>query len=291
MFRESVVPYLRGEQPLVMAHRGDSKAFPENSLPSFENALKLGADVIETDLRLTKDNRLVCFHDRRVNRLTNGKGRVKNYTLLDLKELELGYDFSIIIDNEVNYPWRGKGLEILSLQEILTMFPKIRFNLDIKDRLPEAIIQLTKLLHTLDAENRVMVSSFHHKQLQRFREVSGAPTSASPWEIFLFRGKIMKWLKQFEEEEIDTELQKNPTQDDVFDGPLPYFAVQVPKKFLFFQVIPSPNFIRLAHKTEIAVHVWTVDSPENMIKYLDWGIDGIFTNKPKLLIEILDNRK
>jgi glycerophosphoryl diester phosphodiesterase len=268
-----------------MAHRGDSMHFPENSLHAFQDAVNLNVDVIETDIRVTKDDEIVFFHDARVNRTTDGKGFVRNKTLKELKQLDLGYRYKVKRDGKVTYPFRGKGLQILSLEEILTRYPKMKFNIDIKDRANKVPAILTHKLKDLNAENRTMVGSFHTKQLERMREISAVPTSAGPREIWHFRQSVRKWLKKHglpKEDEL--------SQLDVLDEYVQYFALQIPEKYWFLRVFRGPDFFAMSHKLNIAVHVWTVNRVEDMKRLLDWGADGLFSDDPKTLLRVVTER-
>lgn len=285
MWKKSLLPFLQGTHPLVMAHRGDSAQFPENSLQAYQEAYDLNVDVIETDLRMTKDQEIIFFHDAKVDRTTNGKGFVRNYTLHELKKLDQGYRFSIIKDGKEIYPFRGQGLEIQSLEEILDRFSDMRFNMDIKDRDSRAPKVLAKKLKQLDAERRVMIGSFHQRQLKRFRKYSSAPTSAGPLEVWRFRRKINKTLRKHPN--IINQEEKDLPQT-IFNHTLPFFALQVPEKIAFLNVIKSPSFIQLSQLCGIAIHVWTINNLEDMKRLLQWGVDGIFTDKPQILINLLD---
>ena len=286
MWRKSPVPFLQGEKPLIMAHRGDSANVPENTFQAVKDAYDLKVDVIETDLRITKDEDIIFFHDATVNRTTNGKGFVKSFTLNELKKFEQGYNFKGVGEFQNTYPFRGAGFRIQSLDDILTLFPKIRFNMDIKDRDPRAPAILAKKLKKHDAEDRVMVGSFHTKQLERFRELSGAPTSAGPSEVWHFRQRIRHWMKN----NVNTPINDLDSldQEEVLGFPLPYFALQIPEKMFTLKLFKGPRFFEVAHLLDIAIHVWTVNDPGDMFRLLEWGVDGIFSDNPKLLKEIVE---
>ena len=286
MWRRSPVPFIKGKKPLVMAHRGDSINIPENSLQAYQDAYDLKVDVIETDLRMTKDENIIFFHDARVDRTTNGKGFVKSFSLHQLKKLDQGFNFKGYGELEGSYPFRGKGLQIQSLEENLTRFPDARFNLDIKDNDPKAAEVLAKKLKELDAEDRVMVGSFHDRIIKHFRELSAVPTSAAPLEVLKFRRKIRKWLKDNKNFKITEESRLE--QDIVIGESLPYFALQIPERFFFFKTFDGPEFIKVSHMLDIAIHVWTINDPGDMFRLLDWGVDGIFSDNPRLLQEIVD---
>lgn len=285
MWKRSPVPFLKGKRPLVMAHRGDSANVPENTLKAIQDAISYRVDVVETDLRVTKDDEVLFFHDATVNRTTNGRGSVRSFTLAEIKKLDQGYSYKGP-EKEDPHPFRGKGLQIQTLEDILSQFPKTKFNMDIKDRFAKAPDILARKLKELDAEDRVMVGSFHHKQLERFRLKTGAPTSASPIEVFVFRQKIRKWIR------------KNPTynyyqempldQEEILGKALPYFALQVPEKFFLLKIFRGSKFFSVSHMLDIAIHVWTVNDPGDMFRLLDWGVDGIFTDNPRLLSEIVE---
>ncbi|TET30197.1 MAG: glycerophosphodiester phosphodiesterase [Candidatus Heimdallarchaeota archaeon] len=285
MWKRSPVPFLKEKRPLVMAHRGDSAHVPENTLKAIQDAISYRVDVVETDLRVTKDDEVLFFHDAMVNRTTNGRGFVRSFSLAEIKKLDQGYSYKGP-EKEDPHPFRGKGLQIQTIEDILSKFPKTKFNMDIKDRFAKAPDILARKLKELDAEDRVMVGSFHHKQLERFRLKTGAPTSASPIEVFMFRQKIRKWIR------------KNPTynyyqempldQEEILGKALPYFALQVPEKFFLLNIFRGSKFFSVSHMLDIAIHVWTVNDPGDMFRLLDWGVDGIFTDNPRLLSEIVE---
>jgi len=279
-----------------MAHRGDSANIPENTVQSFEDARKLKVDVIETDVHITKDNKFVLFHDKSVERTTNGQGLIADLTLAQLKQLDAGYQFQI--PGEEDYPFRGKGFRIHTLEEILPLFPEVRFNIDIKDKTPHVPRLLAEVLHDLKVEDRVMVGSFHQKQVKRFRKyTTTAPTSAGPLEVLRFWWKSKRWSRnhlKMNSEDLQEALQTFPTDLQqhqknmiaVFGRPLPYVALQIPEGFYFLRLI-TPIFIRFAHEMGIAIHVWTINDPLEMQKFLEWHIDGIFTDTPATLIKVV----
>ncbi|NBK24594.1 MAG: glycerophosphodiester phosphodiesterase, partial [Spirochaetia bacterium] len=104
MFRSFFDP-----MPKVVAHRGDSAHYPENTLHAFESAYAMGVDVIETDVHLSKDGEVVIWHDPTLDRNTNGSGMIEDHTLSELKELDAGYTFTK--DDGKTFPFRGKGVQ------------------------------------------------------------------------------------------------------------------------------------------------------------------------------------
>jgi glycerophosphoryl diester phosphodiesterase len=257
-------------RPLVMAHRGESGNIPENTMAALEAAAGLGVDVLESDVHLTKDDEIVLFHDEDLLRTTGMEGTIRAHTLDDLRQLDFGFNFTS--DKGVTYPFRGKGHKIVTLREAFERFPKMIFNLDIKDTFPAAPMELARLISEMNRKDSVIVASFHGSQLEHFRElVSDVPTSAHPGEVqkFVFNTKI--GFPRIRSEDIH------------------YRAFQVPIKSGPITVV-TKKFIRKAHEQNIAVHVWTINDVDTMNYLIDLGVDGIFTDYPSLLKSALHNR-
>ena len=257
-------------RPLIMAHRGESGNVPENTIPALESAVRLGVDVLESDARLTKDDQIVLFHDDDLMRTTGEKGTVRDYTLDELREFDFGLNFTP--DEGVTFPYRGKGLKIVTLLEVFEKFPDTVFNLDIKDTFPAAPMEMARLLEEMDRKQSVIIASFTGTQLEHFRQLlPDVPTSAHPGEVkrFVFFSKI--GLPRIKREDIK------------------YRAFQVPIKSGPITII-TKKFIKMAHERNIAVHVWTINDEPTMNKLLDLGIDGIFTDQPALMKSVLQKR-
>src|SRR5690606_27032783 len=126
-----LVSYL-GTSPIAFAHRGGAALWPENTLAAFEGALSLGYRYIETDVHITKDGRIVCFHDETLDRTTDGRGPLAALTLDQLRELDAGYRLTSHDGRDGEHPFRGKGLTVPTLEEALALDPDLRLNLEIK---------------------------------------------------------------------------------------------------------------------------------------------------------------
>lgn len=264
VWKTSGIPFLKGKRPLVMAHRGRSAFTPESSLLAFKEAYDLNVDVLETDIRITKDGIPVIFHDETLDRTTNGKGKISDFNLDELIEFDLGY-WHLNKEKDA-YPFRNKGLQILPLHIFFEKFPKVKINLDIKDDYKKASSIIFETIKDSGAEHRVLVGSFHNEQILRFREISKhyeIPTSANTKEVLAFVSNLWIFSKK------------------------DYCALQVPLTHSFIKIVTASS-IKRAHRKNIAVHPWTINDKEIMLSLLTWKIDGIFTDDPELLIEVLD---
>ncbi len=250
-----------------MAHRGDSAAAPENTLLGLKRAVEIGVDFLETDVRLTKDDEFVLFHDDDLVRTAGESGTIRDKTLDELRQIDLGYNFTL--DDGKTFPYRGKGHTIITLGEAFEAFPDMMFNIDIKDKESHAPEKLGILIDHYNRESSVLVGSFHDTQAYTFRRImANVMTSACPSEVtrFVFALK-MRVLR-------------------LFSRRCQYEAFQVPMKYGRIQVVDE-RFVNAAHERDIAVHVWTINERAEMEHLIDLGADGIFTDKPTLLRAIL----
>lgn len=250
---------------LVMAHRGGAGLYPENTLLAFSYAIgRHGADVLEVDVRATRDGHIVVVHDRRVDRTTDGLGKVSNFTLGELKKLDAGYCFTT--DGGKTYPYRDKGLSIPTLQEVFAFFPNTRFNIEIQQVVPSIEQKLYQLILSRGMQKKVMVAAKNDLVRRRFNRINeaGIAISASILQVMGFL--ICQRLK----------LPTCPVVD----------ALQVPEKFGFLKIM-TLDFIEAAHSQGMAVHVWIVNRKEDMKRLIAMGVDGIITDYPDRLQEVL----
>lgn len=257
-------PYLRSTGLLTFAHRGGAACWPENTLASFAGGIAAGCRWIETDVHLTRDGHIVCLHDHALERTTNGRGLVWDYTLDQLRRFDAGYRFTI---DGKTYPHRGSGLTIPTLDEVLALDPEVRVNLEIKQATPSMIAPLWRYIDHHGLHDRVLVASERDDLVRGFRNLARGTvaTSAGKREIFAFwlaaRARAIDWLA------------------------IEYEALQVPIRYRSLQVVER-GFVEAAHRRGVQVHVWTVDHVETMRELIDLGVDGIMTDQPQVLASV-----
>lgn len=262
-------PFVRHTRPLFFAHRGGSALAPENTLPAYENGLRYGADALELDIHYSRDGEIVVFHDDTLDRTTDGSGPLASLTFDEVRRLDAGYHFTP--DGGQSYPFRGQGVRIPTLLEVFERFPNLLINIDLKETQEGKETALWRVIQQAQATHRVIVASFVCASLRRFRQLSGdvTLTSACPGEVaaFLLRQRLRATR-----------------------GMRPaYQAFQVPEVRSGVRVV-SPAFVRAAHGLGVAVHVWTINTRAEMERLLDWGVDGIMSDRPDLLAEVLAQR-
>ncbi|CAN5832889.1 glycerophosphodiester phosphodiesterase [soil metagenome] len=247
--------------PLLIAHRGGAALAPENTLGAFHRALKWwGADILELDVQPTRDGNAVVFHDSTLERTTDGRGPVSAHTTDELRQLDAGYHFR---DAEGGTPFRNCGVTIPTFAEILAAFPSIRMNVEIKNtRVQKAVGDAVR---EAGAEQRVLIAAGQRRCRSQFSDYAGA-VSASAEELRRFYAAFrLRSLALY-----------RPSYD----------ALQMPERYGGFRVL-TPSLIEAAHAMNLAVHVWTVDEEGDMKRLLDWGVDGIVTDRPDRLARIL----
>ena len=258
-----------GGWPRNFAHRGASTRAPENTLEAFRAAVEEGAGGLELDVRVTRDGHVVVSHDATVDRTTDGTGAVARMTLPELRRLDAGYRFSP--DGGRTYPFRGRGVRVPTLAEVLAEFPNARVNADIKQRRPRAEEAVVRVLRDAGAEGRVLVASEYPAVVARFREVSGGrvSTGASRREVGVFLLLSRLRLERF----------LRPAYD----------ALQVPVRHSGIQVV-TPRFVEAAHRRGVRVDAWVIDDPGEMRRLLGLGVDVVMTKLPAELARVLEDR-
>ena len=259
-----------GDRPLIIAHKGGDGLMPANTMAAFRNAVKVGADVLEFDVHASSDGVLVAIHDETLDRTTEAAGLVKARTFAELRALDAGYDWPTLREahHPAGTPWRGQGLKIPAVEEILERFLDARLAIEIKQETPPIAEPLCLLLRWHKAEERTIVGAFSQTVLDDFRKhCPEVATSASQSEATRFFGLNAVFLAGV--------------------ASLPALALQIPQTAQGLTVV-TPSLIRAAKARNIDVHVWTVNAPEDMRRLVEMGVDGIITDYPDRLAAILE---
>jgi glycerophosphoryl diester phosphodiesterase len=258
-----------GGWPVNLAHRGASAVAPENTLEAFRLAVEMGAGGLELDVHLTRDGRVAVIHDSTLDRTTDKIGAVAEMTLHELRELDAGHNFSP--DGGSTLPYRGRGLRIPTLAEVLREFPGVVVNIDMKANHPGIEGAVLAILRDADAEARALVASSRHGRVRRFRRLSEGriSTGASKWETGVF------YLLS----RLHLERLVVPAYD----------ALQVPPRHRGIPLVIR-RFVEAAHARGVRVDAWTINETDAMRRLLDLGVDVIMTDRPETLAEVLQRR-
>lgn len=278
---------------LNIAHQGGENEAPSDTMYAFKSAMAKGADMLEMDVHATADGEIVVLHDATVDRTTNGTGVVDEMTLQQIRTLDAAHwfiqdlgtvhnpsrpasDFTFrgVATGAVSPPagYSASDFKIPTLREVLQTFPTVPINIEIKATAPDTIPYektLADLLAEFGRDDDVIVVSFLDHATEMFK--AWAPfvhTATATVETALFYA---------------TAVQGAP------GSPNPrYVAMQVPMTFMGVTVV-TPDFIANAHANGLAVHVWTINDRLTMCTLVGWGVDGIMSDEPTDLEDVLTN--
>jgi glycerophosphoryl diester phosphodiesterase len=264
MVERSIHPALQGG-PLLIAHRGGSALMPENTLAAFlDAAQRWRVDMIELDVRASADGHCVVIHDATVDRTTNGTGAVAEKTLAELQSLDAAYRFTN--DGGRTFPLRGQGIRIPTIDEVFAALPETRFT--VESKAATAQIPLFRAIEEYRAAERVVAAGEKNAYRTLFYQYRG-PKSASFEEGLPFLILHRVFLARL--------------------GRVPADVVQTCEVYKGRRIL-TPRLVRDFHRCGVLVHVWTVNEEQDMERLLDWGVDGLVTDRPDRLAPILHKR-
>jgi glycerophosphoryl diester phosphodiesterase len=261
------------DPPLVYAHRGGAALRPENTIEAFDHGLSLGADGLEFDIHFARDGVIVVHHDETLERTTNARGRLAEFTADELARLDAGYTFRGARPQEAaedgEYPFRGRGIRIPSLREVLRRYD-VPVIIEMKVNDPELARSAIDEIRAAGAVDRVALGAFERRVLKAVREYeprirTGAGREETRWALY------SSW--------IGLPLRRPR-----------YCEFQVPERFGATTIV-TPRFIARAHRAGVPVKVWTVDDAADIRRLLEWGADAIISDRPDVAVNEVKRRR
>jgi glycerophosphoryl diester phosphodiesterase len=242
----------------LRASRG-TVAWPEETIVAFDNAALAGVDVLELDVHATQDGTVVCMHDEQVDRTTDGTGLVKEKTFAELSMLDAGAKFTT--DGGATYPYRGKGLRVPTLEEVLGKHSKVPFSIEIKQYAPSIVDKVISIIDTLGMAERVVIASFDDETIRAVRSKRPKFVTA------LALGEMAK-------------LGTIRDDEDLANYTPPATIYQANAGTI------TDERMRIVNKLGLRVHVWTVNDEDTMRRMWKLGVHGIMTDNPALLLKV-----
>ena len=245
---------------LVVAHRGNAMHAPEDTMESFRQGLALGADGLEFDVRVSADGVPVVIHDPTLDRTTSGTGPVNARTASELRTLDAGFHFTR--DGGRTFPYRGLGIRVPLLREVLAAFPETPCIIELKT--PDATEALAQVLEEQGAKGRVIVGSFQDAALAPLRGrgfhlgASSRETVALYMRTLLFRD----------------------------GGRAAYAAACLPPRFRGLP-LPLARFVHRLRPRGIPTHVWTINDPAQALRLWADGVNAILSDDPGAMMSAL----
>jgi glycerophosphoryl diester phosphodiesterase len=242
--------------PIIYAHRGGAALRPENTIEAFDHGLACGADGIEFDVHLSRDDEVVIHHDATLERTTSGRGPVRSRTADELAGIDAAFNFR---NDSGGFPFRGRGIGVPTLPEVLRRYPSALLIIELKvdgDHLARRVVEEVR---AADAVGRVAIGSFFPRALQTVRDfepaiATGAAKEETRWALY------RSWI-------------------GLGIGATPYREFQVPERSGRTTIV-TRRFVAAAHRAGIPVKVWTVNGVEDMRRLAGLGVDALITDRP-----------
>lgn len=269
VIEENIFRMKEGERTKVIAHGGAKQLFPENTIEAFDGVMELGVDILEMDVCLTKDEVVVTHHDKTIDRTSDGSGRVRDYTYEELKNFNFGKKFKAL---DGSTPYENKKATIISIDELMNKYGKdVPFIIEIKDSEEDgkkAADELIRIIKKYNMENRTIVASFHDEVFNyisdKYSDIMLSPSRGAT-KNFVINAYTLSSL--FFNEDI--------------------VALQIPCEDSGI-VLDTKMLIKTAHRRNIAVQYWTINDKEKMRELIEKGADGIMTDRPDLMLDLLE---
>jgi len=241
--------------PLVIAHRGSRELWPENTMFAFEKALSLGVEHLETDVHVSADGVVHCFHDHTLARITGQDGLFIDRTAREIAKLDAGYRHR----GAGGFEFRSSRIGIPTFEELVTTFPRVRVVVDLKH--DEVVEPLARTVKALGVGERLLVGSFDDDRIDRFRALVGGEVATSTgvatsrsWLLASRSGRGVSGSAS---------------------------ALQVPLQMRGLRIVDR-KLVDAAHGRGLQVHAWTVNDPAMIRHLVSLGVDGIVTDRPDL---------
>jgi len=263
----------KGERPFVIVHGGAKELYPENTILAFEEITKMDIDAIEIDLALTKDNILITHHDLTIDRMSNGKGRVRDYDYLELLQFDFAYNFSY---SEGSYPYRSnEKAKPETLHDLFSKYGDYKYIIEIKDLGEDGKIaseELYKIIKDYKMINKSIIASFDDDNLEYLRKISNGElmlsTAVNEATKFVILEKLRLGIFYF-------------PKSIAFQLPIKEKAMGID------MALDTKHLIDEVNRHNMCIHYWTINDKDEMKRLINLGVDGIITDRPDIMIDLL----
>jgi glycerophosphoryl diester phosphodiesterase len=259
--------FFQPAKPRAFGHRGSAGTHPENTVESFRAAMATGAQYLEFDVHMTRDGQVVVSHDENLERNCGHPGVIREMTYAELTAQDAGRMFSA--DRGATFPFRGRGLKVPRLADVLAEVAGRRMIVEVKQITPSVVAPMLNVIDRAGMRRNVLIASEHQAPLDEVRRLApGLPTNFSYLESGGF-------------------LQAMAARDANYVPPA--VALQVPREYESWQIV-TPDSVGFAHSLGLEVHVWTVNDESEMTQLLDMGVDGLISDYPERALRVIAAR-
>jgi glycerophosphoryl diester phosphodiesterase len=257
-----VHPYFDIPRPQLFGHRGASGEAPENTVVAFERALAQGVPYLEMDCHSTADGEIVVHHDATLERTTDASAALSTLRFAELERIDAGFRFTP--DSGRTFPFRGAGVRVPRLAEVLAAFPTARVNLEVKQADPPIAEEVVRVVRRARAERRLLLAAEDEAVLAKLRALDAGTALGSSL------ADVVEFVRAGAEGRIESFTPRG-------------HALQVPTHALGRPLVTA-DFVAAAHARGLCVHVWTINDPAEMRRLLALGVDGLMSDFPARLV-------
>ena len=268
LFSQNRKPYFDCPCPQIIAHQGSSLELPPNTVEAFQLALSQGADIIELDIWLTKDEEWVVVHDENLLKITGINKNVGELNLLEINSLDAGYGF--YKNNTERTSLIDKQHKIPSLEKIFKTFSDERINVEIKDSNLSGLVSLIDLINEYKMIDNILIVSSHYSVIKKFRKMTSYQIVTAASRSDIIGMMYWSWLPLYE------------FKFDAFQ--LPFYSKTVEKHNM-----NHASWLKEKQEKQLEVHYYTLDDTTDIKQAILIGANGIITNKPRAVYDILKN--
>lgn len=269
LFSQNRKPYFDCPCPQIIAHQGSSLELPPNTVEAFQLALKQGADIIELDIWRTEDGEWVVVHDENLLKITGINKNVGELTLSEINSLDAGYGF--YKNNYGDVALSNKKYQIPTLEKIFKIFPNEKINIEIKDPDLSGLSSFIDLINKYKAIDNILVVSSHHGVIKKFRRMTEYQIATAASRNDIKNMMFWSWWPFYK------------FRFDAFQ--LPFYSKTVEKYGM-----NNVKWVKDKQEKQLEVHYWTIDNTTDIKNVISIGANGIITNKPKAVYDILKNQ-
>jgi glycerophosphoryl diester phosphodiesterase len=244
-------------RPRIFGHRGAAGELPENTIVSFERAVRAGAIYLELDVHMSRDGEIVVSHDERLTRTCGRDALIREMNWTEIQAADAGYMLSF--DGGATFPFRGRCIKVPRLTEVLGTFGDVNYLIEIKQTEPSLVSQLLATVDASGLRRRVLIASEFDTPVSMVRSLAPQiPTNFSYGEVAEFLQAMAGYRAGYEPRGA---------------------ALQIPREYEGWRLV-TPESVEFAHRAGVELHVWTVNEETEMNQLLDCGVDGLISDFP-----------
>jgi glycerophosphoryl diester phosphodiesterase len=259
--------FFKGSRPRAFGHRGSAGTHPENTLESFRAAAAMGAHYIELDVHMTRDGEIVVAHDDHLARMCGVNRRIPEMTYSEVAGVDAGRMFTR--DGGASFPFRDRRIGVPRLADVLAEFSELRVIVEVKQIAPSIVAPMLNVIDRAGMRRKVLVASEHQEPLDEVRKLAPEiPTNFSYLESGMFMQAMVAGGANYIP---------------------PGAALQIPRAYESWPLV-TPESVEFAHRVGIEVHVWTVNEESEIGELLDMGVDGIISDYPRRVLDVIRKR-